>query len=180
MGTGMGCASMGIYSYELIHEYGVENLIRIGSCGGFSDDLELGQLIFAMGACSDTNYAGQYGLPGNFAALASYELLSEAVAEAKAQEIHFDVGNVLSTDVFYRKEGATKPWEEMGVLAAEMEAFALYCNAAAGGANALSILTVSALLASKQQMSNEQRETGLNNMIHVALETAWSVTPCQE
>ena len=82
MGTGMGCASMGIYSYELIHMYGVENLIRIGTCGGFREDLELGQMVIAMGACSDTNYANQYGLPGNYAAIASFDLLREAVSEA--------------------------------------------------------------------------------------------------
>lgn len=174
MGTGMGCASMGIYSYELIHFYGVENLIRIGSCGGFNEDLELGQLIFAMGACTDTNYAGQYQLPGNYSATASFSLLREAVAEAESREITFDVGNVLSTDVFYRKPGATKAWEDMGVLAAEMESFALYCNAAEAGVNALSILTVSIVLPTHEEMSNEQRETGLNNMIEVALETAWS------
>jgi len=176
MGTGMGCASMGIYSYELIHMYGVENLIRIGSCGGFSEDLELGDLVIAMGACSETNYANQDGLPGNYAATASFDLLREAVAEAEARELHFAVGNVLSTDVFYRKPGATKPWEDMGVLAAEMESFALYCNAAAGGAKALCLLTVAGLPEAKKQMSNEQRETGLTNMIEVALKTAWEVT----
>ena len=176
MGTGMGCASMGIYSYELIHMYGVENLIRIGSCGGFSEDLELGDLVIAMGACSDTNYAAQYGMPGNYAATASFDLLREAVAEAEARELNFAVGNVLSTDVFYRKSGATKPWEDMGVLAAEMESFALYCNAAAGGAKALCLLTVAGLPEAKEQMSSEQRESGLNNMIEVALETAWAVT----
>ncbi len=176
MGTGMGCASMGIYSYELIHFYGVENLIRIGSCGGFTDDLELGQLIFAMGACTDTNYGAQYQMPGNYSATASFDLLREAVDQAEVREVTFDVGNVLSTDVFYRKPGATKAWEDMGVLAAEMESFALYCNAAAAGVNALSILTVSIVLTTHEEMSNEQRETGLNNMIEVALETAWSVT----
>lgn len=176
MGTGMGCASMGIYSYELIHFYGVENLIRIGSCGGFTDDLELGQLIMAMGSCSDTNYARQYELPGNYAATASFDLLRAAVAKAEEQDVTFSVGNVLSTDVFYRKPGATKPWEDMGVLAAEMESFALYCNAAAAGAKALSIMTVSILLPSGKQMSSEQTETGLHNMIQVALDTAWDVT----
>ena len=176
MGTGMGCASMGIYSYELIHMYGVENLIRIGSCGGFGEDLELGDLVIAMGACSDTNYANQYGLPGNYAAIASFDLLREAVAEAESRELDFVVGNVLCTDVFYRKEGATQPWEDMGVLAAEMESYALYCNAAAGGARALTLLTVGGLPNAKKQLSNEQRETGLNNMIEVALETAWEVT----
>lgn len=176
MGTGMGCASMGIYSYELIHFYGVENLIRIGSCGGFTDDLKLGQLIMAMGACTDTNYAGQYDLPGNYAATANFALLKAAASKAESAGVPFDVGNVLSTDVFYRKKGATKAWKDMGVLAAEMETFALYCNAAAGKAKALSILAVSDLLPSDQHMTSEEREIGFKDMMQVALETAWAVT----
>lgn len=172
MGTGMGCPSMGIYSYELIHMYGAKNLIRIGSCGAFHSQLKLGDLVLAMGVSSDTNYAAQYDLKGNLSATASFELLQTAVAGAKKQQVRYHVGNVFCTDVFYRKKGATQGWEDMGVLAAEMESFALYCNAAAAGVKALSILTVSDLLADGQSMTAEEREKGFRDMMEVALLTA--------
>lgn len=176
MGTGMGCASMGIYSYELIHEYGVRNLIRLGSCGAFSENVNIGDLIMAMGASSDTNYAAQYELNGNFAATASFDLLTKAVSSAEHLQVPYHVGTVFTTDVFYRRKGATKHWEEMGILAAEMETFALYCNAASAGVNALAILTVSDNLAEDRHISTEKRERGLTDMAEVALETALLTT----
>lgn len=172
MGTGMGCASMGIYSYELIHFFGVRNLIRIGSCGGCKDKLNLGDLVIAMGSSSDTNYAAQYQLNGNYAATASYPLLAEAVKQSEKADIPYVVGNVLSTDIFYRPEGIDA-WEKMGILAVEMESFALYCNAAAADVNALTMLTVSDLLNSDQAMTAKEREVGFQNMMEVALNTAW-------
>jgi purine-nucleoside phosphorylase len=173
MGTGMGCASMGIYSYELIHYYGCASLIRIGSCGAFTEKLKMGDLVLAMGASTDTNYAGQYRLGGgNFSATASFRLLSRAADEAEKQKAPFMVGNVFCTDVFYRPERIPGPWKNMGILAAEMESFALYCNAAVAGVDALTILTVSDQLITGQSMTAEEREKSFKDMMTVALETA--------
>jgi purine-nucleoside phosphorylase len=173
MGTGMGCASMGIYSYELIHHYECTSLIRIGSCGAFTEKLKVGDLVMAIGASTDTNYVGQYQLGGgNFSATASFRLLSTAVNEAAKQKASFMVGNVYCADVFYRPERIPGVWKNMGILAAEMESFALYCNAAVAGVDALTILTVSDQLATGQSMTPEEREKSFKDMMVIALETA--------
>ncbi len=172
MGTGMGCASIGIYSYELIHMYGVENLIRIGSCGGMQESVKLGDIVMAIGASTDTNYAHQYHLPGTFSAAATYDLLYKAVEEAKKYQFPYVVGNVLSSDIFYNETEEWRDWAKMGVLAAEMESYALYCNAARAGVNALGIFTVSDSMVSKEEMSAEERQTGFTNMMKVALGVA--------
>lgn len=170
MGTGMGCASMGIYSYELIHFYGVKNLIRIGSCGAMDPNLNLYDIVLGMGSSTDTNYAHQYNLPGTFSATASFELLSKAKQIADENNIHAVVGNILSSDIFYNAEADTwKKWAKMGVLAAEMESYALYCNAAVAGVNALTILTVSDSIVNQQETTPEEREKGFINMMKIAL-----------
>ncbi|MCI8418248.1 MAG: purine-nucleoside phosphorylase [Lachnospiraceae bacterium] len=175
MGTGMGCASIGIYSYELIHMYGVKNLIRIGSCGAMQEDVKLGDIVMAAGASTDTNYAHQYQLPGTFSAVASFGLLSRAVEEAKKNQFPYVVGNVVSSDVFYGETEEWKIWAKMGVLAAEMESFALYCNAARAGVNALAIFTVSDSMISHEEMSAQERQNGFTNMMKVALGVAASL-----
>lgn len=175
MGTGMGCASIGIYSYELIHMYGVKNLIRIGSCGGMQESVKLGDIVMAAGASTDTNYAHQYHLPGSFSAVASFDLLSRAVEEAKQQQFPYVVGNVISSDIFYGETEEWRDWAKMGVLAAEMESYALYCNAARAGVNALAIFTVSDSMVSKEEMSAEERQNGFTNMMKVALGVAVSL-----
>lgn len=172
MGTGMGCASIGIYSYELIHFYGVKNLIRIGSCGAMAEDLKLGDIVMAMGASTDTNYAHQYQLPGSYSATASFDLLAKAQKAAEKNNFPYVVGNVLSSDIFYNETPEWKQWAKMGVLAAEMESFALYCNAARAGVNALSIFTVSDSIVNGEEMSAEDRQTCFTNMMKVALEVA--------
>lgn len=173
MATGMGCASIGIYSYELIHMYGVKNLIRIGSCGTMNMKVKLGDIVMAMGSCTDTSYARQYNLPGTFSAIASYDLLSTAVEVAKEYEFPYAVGNILCTDVFYNAvEDWRAPWAKMGCIAAEMESYALYCNAAYAGVNALAMFTVSDNSLTKESMSAEERQTGFINMMKVALGTA--------
>lgn len=172
MGTGMGCASMGIYSYELIHFYGVKNLIRIGSCGGMRADMQLSDIVMAACSSTDTNYAHQYQLPGTFSAGASYELLERAVTSAKAHGFSYVVGNVISSDIFYGETEEWKEWAKMGVLAAEMESYALYCNAARAGVKALGIFTVSDSMVTHEEMSAEEREIGFTNMMTVALEVA--------
>lgn len=174
MGTGMGVASIGIYSHELIHYYGVKNLIRVGSCGAYDKNLKLYDIILGMGASTNSAYGHQYKLPGVFSALASWDLLYKAkqVADDKGIEIH--VGNILSSDVFYNfYPEEYEKWAAMGVLAVEMEAYALYCNAAAAGVNALTILTVSDSLVTKLETTSEERETGFTKMMEIALELAW-------
>lgn len=172
MGTGMGCPSIGIYTYELIHMYGVKNLIRIGSCGAMSEEAKLGDIIMAQASCTDSNYGHQYHLPGSFAAIASFDLLRKAVDAAEQLGYPYVVGNVLSSDLFYNEAEEWKQWKAMGVLAAEMESYALYCNAARAGVKALAIFTVSDSLTSKEEMTAEERQNGFTNMMEVALNAA--------
>ncbi len=175
MATGMGCPSIGIYTYELIHFYDVENLIRIGSCGAMQPQLKLGDIVMAQGSCTDTNYAAQYKLPGQFCAIADFGLLSKAKEAADRHGYPCTVGTVCCTDVFYREDDLWKRWADMGVLASEMESYALYCNAAAGKAKALAMFTVSDSMVSGEAMSAEERQTSFTNMMTVALETACGV-----
>lgn len=173
MGTGMGCASIGIYSYELIHMYGVKNLIRIGSCGAYDENLKLFDIVLAIGASTDTNYAYQYDLPGTFSATASWELLSNAKKIADDNDIHTVVGNIVTSDVFYHDTPDDwKRWAKMGIVAAEMETYALYCNASRAGVKALTILTVSDSIARQSETTPEQREKGFKDMMKIALELA--------
>ncbi len=172
MGTGMGCPSIGIYTYELIHFYGVKKLIRIGSCGALHPDLKLGDIVMALAASTDSNFAYQYHLPGTFSAGADFDLLERAVASARRNDFRFKVGNVVSSDVFYADEPSGKVWAKMGILAVEMESFALYCNAARAGVQALGIFSVSDSLVSGEEMSPMERQTSFTNMMKVALEVA--------
>lgn len=173
MGGGMGIPSIGIYSYELYSFYGVENIIRIGSAGGFQDDVKVRDIVIAMGACTDSNYVNQYGLPGHFAPIASYELLSRAVAIAKEKNINTKVGNVLSSDAFYNaNQNANDLWKSMGVLCVEMEAAGLYMNAAKLGKKALAILTISDHIYTGESLDPEARQTTFNDMMEIALEMA--------
>lgn len=171
MGTGMGCPSIGIYSHELIHMYGVEHLIRIGSCGSMQKDVKMGAIVMAMGASTDSNYAHQYQLPGTYCATASYELLQRAQMAAEEKGYDYVVGNVLSSDLFYTETPEWEQWAKMGILAAEMESFALYCNAARAGVRALGIFTVSDSLVTGEEMTPEERQIGFTNMMEVALKT---------
>jgi purine-nucleoside phosphorylase len=173
MGTGMGCPSIGIYSYELIHTYGVKNLIRVGSCGAYDPNLKLYDIILAIGASTDSNYAAQYALPGIYSATASWELLSKAKKAADENNIHTVVGNIVTSDVFYHDDtDSWKKWAKMGCLAAEMETYALYCNANRAGVNALTVLTVSDSIANHTETTAEQREKGFKDMMKIALELA--------
>lgn len=172
-GSGMGMPSIGIYSYELFHFYGVENIIRIGSAGAISDNLEIGDLAIGMGACTNSNYAAQYQLPGTFAPIASYGLLKNAIANAEKYGVNYQVGNILSSDTFYdEQEDSLLRWKKMGVLAVEMEAAALYMNAARAGKNALCILTISDCPFKGTATTAEQRQNSFTNMMKVALDLA--------
>ncbi|MCR4629511.1 MAG: purine-nucleoside phosphorylase [Clostridium sp.] len=178
MGTGMGCPSMGIYSYELINFYGCRNLIRVGTAGAMREDVHVRDLVFAMGSCTDSAYLTQFRLPGQFAPTADYTLLRTAVEAAEKRGANYHVGNVHCSDVFY---GAAKPeigvqWKDMGVLAVEMESAALYANAAYGGARALALMTISDSLVTGEVTTAEEREKTFVEMMEVALETAAAVT----
>ncbi|MEY8336921.1 purine-nucleoside phosphorylase [Lachnospiraceae bacterium 62-35] len=175
MGTGMGCPSIGIYSHELIHGYGCKNLIRIGTAGALQKKVKVRELVFAMGACTTSNYVRLFGLPGDYAPVCSYELLSKAVKSAEDKGISYHVGNVLTSDMFYNPEKCVETgmgWGDMGVLAVEMEAAALYSNAAAGGANALCMVTISDSLITGEATTAEERQKTFTDMMEVALSLA--------
>lgn len=172
-GTGMGMPSIGIYAHELIHMYGCQNLIRIGSAGSMSKELPLRHVVFGMGACTNSNFAIQYNLPGTFAPVASYKLLEKAVTLAKQKNVPYAVGNILSSDIFYNAdETTTERWAKMGVLAVEMEAAALYMEAAAAGVNALAMMTISDNLITGEETTAEERQTTFTQMMEIALELA--------
>lgn len=172
MGTGMGCPSIGIYSYELIHFYGCKNLIRVGTAGALREDVHVKDMIFGMGACTTSNFVKLFGLPGDFAPICSYELLAKGVKAAEELGISYKVGNVLSSDMFYgppKQVSGGMAWADMGVMAVEMEAAALYANAAAAGANALAILTISDSMVTGEATTAEERQTTFTDMMKVAL-----------
>jgi len=171
-GSGMGMPSIGIYSHELYNLYGVENIIRIGSAGAISPDCHIRDIVMGIGACTNSNYAHQFCLPGTFAPTASYALLEKAVAAAKTLGVNYRVGNILSSDTFYDDSGMTKDWGKMGVLAVEMEAAALYMNAARAGKNALCILTISDSLVTGEATTAQERQTSFTQMMEIALELA--------
>jgi len=173
MGTGMGMPSIGIYSYELIHFYDVKNLIRIGSCGSIRPEVHVRDIVVGLSASTNSNYGSQYQLPGTFAPTASWELIKRTVDIAQQRNIPIQVGNILSSDTFYDADpDSWKKWANMGVLAIEMEAAALYMNAAYAGANALCILTVSDSLVTHDVTTAEERQTSFTQMMELALELA--------
>lgn len=173
MASGMGQPSIGIYSYELFNFYGVENIIRIGSCGSFDKDLHARDLIIAMGACTNGNFALQYNLPGTFCPIASYSLVEKAVKECEKAGVKFKVGNILSSDIFYDDSDSGMVWSKMGVLGVEMESAALYCNAARAGKNALCICTVSdSFIYPEENTTAEERQTSFTKMMEIALAIA--------
>ncbi|MBQ9449848.1 MAG: purine-nucleoside phosphorylase [Bacteroidales bacterium] len=169
MGHGMGIPSIGIYTYELFNFYGVQTIIRVGSAGAYDPDLHLGDLVLAMGACTDSNYGAQFGLPGTFAPIADFSLLRQAADFCEKQGFRYKVGNVLSSDVFYSDNPQTEKWRKMGVLAVEMEATALYMNAARAGRRALVINTISDHILTGEVTTSEQRRTTFTQMMEVAL-----------
>ena len=173
MGSGMGMPSIGIYSYELFHFYDVDRIIRIGTAGGLADDVQLRDVIVAVGSCTDSRYAAQFRLPGTFAPLASFRLARLAVEKAEQLGFPVKAGSVLSSDLFYGDDDTALPsWKKMGVLAVEMESAALYMNAARAGKEALCLLTVSDCPLRGESLPAEERQTGFTQMMEIALELA--------
>ena len=172
MASGMGMPSIGIYSHELYSQYGVENIMRIGSAGAISKKLKLRDVVAASGACTNSNFAHQYGLPGTFAPIADFKLLETAVQVARTMGVEMPVGNLLSSDTFYDASESTMQWAKMGVLAVEMEAAALYMTAAYLGKRALAICSISDSIVTGEELSAQDRQTAFTTMMEIALKTA--------
>ena len=176
MASGMGIPSIGIYSYELYHAYNVDTIIRIGTSGALIKDIKLQDIIVGLGACTDSNYGASFKLNGTISAIPNFDLLKKCDEKVKELKLEDKVkfGQFLSTDVFYGEGPETLEWTKMGVIAVEMEAYALYLNAARAGKKALCICAVSDNLVSHAILSPEDREKSVNDMILLALETAIS------
>ena len=168
MGHGMGMPSIGIYSYELYNFYDVKTIIRVGSAGSINKDLHIGDLAIAMGACTNSNYAAQFELPGTFAPIADFSLVRAAVESCERFGYHYMVGNVFTSDVFYAENAHNDKWISMGVLAVEMEIAALYMNAARSGHRALGICTISDHILTGEVTSAVERQNSFTHMMVVA------------
>ncbi len=184
MASGMGMPSIGIYSYELFNFFGVENIIRVGSAGGLVPYVNMRSVVIAQGACCDSNYANNFGLPGTFAPISDYGLLSACVETAKEKKIDYKVGNIVSSDIFYNDpmweecvgKTVAERWAKMGVLATEMESAALFMNAARAGKKALSVCTISDSLVTGENLSPEERQTSFHDMITLVLDTVVKIS----
>ena len=172
MASGMGMPSMAIYSYELFHFYQVDNIIRVGTAGVVDPNLKVRDVVIGMGACTNSAYQNQFDLPGTFAPICSYELLKKAVEAAEKLGIKPKVGNLYSSDAFYDDGASLAKWQKMGVLATEMEAAALYMNAARAGKNALAICTISDNPFTGEATTAEERQLTFTAMMEIALEIA--------
>ena len=171
-GSGMGMPSMGIYSWELITEFGVQNLIRIGTAGAFTEGLALGDVFLALAASTDSNYQHAFDIPGQYSPSASWDLVKKVYAASQETGIEFKAGNVVTCDVFYEFGDWWKKWAKMGVAAVEMETAALYTNAAYNHVNALSIISISDNFVTGAKSTVEERQVSFTNMMKLALETA--------
>ena len=173
MASGMGQPSIGIYSYELFNFYDVDTIIRVGTCGSFHPDLHARDIIVAMGACTNGNYALQYKLPGTFAPIADFDLVRRAADECEKAGVNYKVGNIFSSDIFYDEANSGMDWAKMGVLGVEMESAALYCNAARAGKKALCICTVSdSFIYPEENTTAEERQNSFTAMMKIALNLA--------
>lgn len=179
MASGMGMPSIAIYSHELFNFFGVENIIRVGSAGALREDIGVREIVVGQGACTNSNFASQFNLGGTFAPICSYKMLCACSKAAEGLGLKINVGNLLSSDTFYNdeeglseSETSSAKWGKMGVLAVEMEAAALYTNAARYNKNALAICTVSDNIVTGEATSAEERQTSFTEMMRLALETA--------
>ena len=169
MASGMGCPSIGIYSYELFNYYDVKNIIRIGSAGAISPKLKLKDIVIGLSAYTNSGYVESFGFRGNAAPCCSYELLARAMENAKSLPCNVVCGPLFSSDAFYAEASQTELLSRLGVLAVEMEAAALYINAARAGKNALAICSISDSLVTGEELPAEERQTGFRNMMELGL-----------
>ena len=175
-GTGMGVPSIGIYAHELIAEFGVKNLIRIGTAGSYQENIKIRDVVLAMSASTDSAINKLRFNGADYAPTANAEMLFKAHEIAKQKGLNVKVGNVFTSDTFYGDDpNAWKKWAKFGVLCVEMETAQLYTTAAKLGANALTLLTISDSFITHEVTSAEERQTTFNEMIEVALETAISL-----
>lgn len=173
MGSGMGMPSIGIYAHELYAFYGVERIIRVGTCGAYSPDCKVFDVILAQGACTNSAWAHQYALPGTFSAISDFGMLKNAYEIAESKKMNAHVGNILSSDIFYNDQPEVwKKWAKMGCLGVEMESYALYSTAAYLHKKALCILTVSDSFITHEETTPQQRQTSFKDMMEIALELA--------
>jgi purine-nucleoside phosphorylase len=172
MGSGMGMPSIGIYSYELFHFYDVDAIIRIGSAGGIGDQVKLRDVVMGIGACTDSNFADHLDLAGTIAPICDFSLAVSAMNHAKELGISLKAGNLLSSDVFYDGGRGKERWKDLGVLAVEMEAAALYLNALEAKKKALCLCTISDHIFTGESLSSEDRQTTFTDMMKLALEIA--------
>ena len=173
MASGMGQPSIGIYSYELFNFFDVDTIIRVGSCGSFHPDLHARDIVVAMGACTNGNFAAQYNLPGTFCPIADFDLVRRAADECEKKGVNYKVGNIFSSDMFYDDANSGMDWAKMGVLGVEMESAALYLNAARAGKKALCICTVSdSFIHPEDNTTAEERQNSFTKMMEIALAIA--------
>ena len=173
MASGMGMPSIGIYSYELYNFFGVENILRVGSAGAMSEKLRVRDIVLGEGACTNSNFGVQYGVQGSFAPIADFGLLRLAAQVAEERSLSYAVGNLYSSDIFYNDDpNVTANWQKLGVLAVEMEAAALYMNAARTGRRALAICTISDHLLTGEETTAEERQNTFREMMELSLEVA--------
>ena len=173
MASGMGIPSIAIYSNELYTQYGVENIIRVGSAGAMRADMELGSVCAGMGACTNSSFADQYELGATYAPICNYDLLAAAVESANELGVKMPVGNLYSSDTFYDAAGRNARFGKMGVMAVEMEAAGLYWTAQRLGKKALAILTISDHIFTGEALNAQERQDSFHEMMEIALETAW-------
>ena len=173
MASGMGMPSIGIYSYELFNFFGVENIIRVGSAGSMQENIHIRDVVFGQAACTNSNFADQFHMPGLLAPIADYTLLKTAIEQAEKLGVRYHVGNLLSSDIFYNDDPTDgMKWAKMGVMAVEMEAAALYLNAARAGKRALALCTISDSLVTHEVTTAEERQNSFTQMMEIALDTA--------
>ena len=173
MASGMGMPSMAIYSYELFNMYGVENILRVGSAGAVSMELKLRDIVLGQGACTSSSMQDNFGVHGHFAPIADFDLLRCAAQICEERKLRYKAGNLISSDIFYNDDPAfNQPFLNLGALAVEMEAAALYMNAARAGKRALAICTISDHVLTGEATSAEERQTTFNEMMELALEVA--------
>ena len=173
MGTGMGVPSISIYATELITQFGVKNLIRVGSAGSYQKDVKIRDVVIAMAASSNSGINEHRFGGANYAPTADFGLFQKAIEIAKAKQIPIKAGNILSSDQFYEDDiESYKKWSKFGVLCVEMEAAGLYTVAAKHNVNALTIITISDSLVTGEKITSKERETTFKQMMNIALELA--------